>query len=308
MGLEASMNKNAVPGGPNLKLVKTKTADEENYRQMVLRRFIKHKLALTGVAIIAVLAVCAVFAPLIAPENPYQVTETFGSGPTAEHLLGTDQVGRDVLSRLIYAARVSLVVGLGTTAISVIIGTILGLISGYFGGRLDMTIMRITDVFMSFPQMMLIMVVVSIIGPGLVNMVVILGLLGWPSVARLVRGCVLSIKQADYVKSAVALGFSTPRTLFLHILPNAMAPILVNATFGIANAIIVEASLSFLGLGVQPPTASWGNMLTDAQTLSVLTEKPWLWLPPGIMIIISVLSVNFIGDGLRDALDPRSLK
>lgn len=308
MGLEAPVKKIVSPSKPHLKVVTAKTAADENYAHMVLRQFMKHKLAVAGVIVMCLLVICAIFAPLIAPENPYQVTNTFGAKPSEQHVLGTDQVGRDVLSRLIYAARVSLVVGLGTTAISVSLGTVLGLVSGYFGGRLDMAVMRITDVFMSFPQMLLILVVVSIIGPGLVNMVVILGFLGWPSVARLVRGCVLSIKQSDYVKSAVALGFSTPRTLFLHILPNAMAPILVNATFGIANAIIVEASLSFLGLGVQPPTASWGNMLTDAQTLSILTEKPWLWLPPGILIIISVLSVNFIGDGLRDALDPRSIK
>ena len=171
-----------------------------------------------------------------------------------------------------------------------------------------MALMRVVDVFMSFPQMLLILVVVSIVGPGLIKIILILGFLGWPSVARIVRGCVLSIKENDYIKSAVAMGFSTPRILFMHILPNAVAPILVNATFSIANAIIVEASLSFLGLGVQPPTASWGNMLTDAQTISILTEKPWLWVPPGIMIILSVLSVNFVGDGLRDALDPRSLK
>jgi len=281
---------------------------EESYMQMVLRRFLKHKMAVAGVCVISVLVLCSLFAPVIAPHDPYQVTTVFGAQPTSLNWFGTDQVGRDVLSRLIYAARVSLVVGIGTTVISIVIGTLLGLLSGYFGGKIDMIVMRITDVFMSFPQMMLILVVVSIVGPGLLNIIVILGLLGWPSVARLVRGSVLSVKENDYIKSAVALGFSTPRILFLHILPNVMAPILVNATFGIANAIIVEASLSFLGLGVQPPTASWGNMLTDAQTLSVLTSKPWLWLPPGILIIASVLSVNFIGDGLRDALDPRSLK
>lgn len=288
--------------------VKTGAGGEETYVRMIVRRFIKHKLAVAGVAVIGFLAVCAILAAVISPQDPYLVTKSFGEQPSAAHLLGTDQVGRDVLSRLIYGARVSLTVGIGSNLICVSIGTILGLLSGYFGGKTDIAVMRVTDIFMSFPQMLLILVLVSVIGPGLSNIILILGFLGWPSVARLVRGCVLSIKTNDYVKAAVVMGFSTPRILFFHILPNAIAPILVNATFGIASAIIMEASLSFLGMGVQPPTASWGNMLTDAQTLSVLTTKPWLWIPPGAMIIISVLSINFIGDGLRDALDPRSIK
>lgn len=288
--------------------VQVETVATENYTRLVARRFMKHKLAVGGVAVILLLSLLALFAPWAAPQDPYQVTQDFSAAPSAKHFLGTDQVGRDVTSRLIYAVRVSLLVGLGTTLISVSLGTILGLISGYFGGKIDLALMRVVDVFMSFPQMLLIMVVVSIVGPGLVKIILILGFLGWPRVARIVRGSVLSIKENDYIKAAVAMGFSTPRILFQHILPNAVAPILVHATFSIANAIIVEASLSFLGLGVQPPTASWGNMLTDAQTLSVLTTKQWLWIPPGIMIIISVLSVNFIGDGLRDALDPRSLR
>jgi peptide/nickel transport system permease protein len=280
---------------------------EESYARMVIRRFMRHKLAMAGLCIMTVLAIAAILAPWISPHDPYAVTGYFESPPTAEYWLGTDQTGRDVLSRLIYAARVSLLVGIGSVTISVVIGTTLGLISGFFGGWVDMVIMRVTDVFMSFPQMMLILVVVSIVGPNMLNIILILGLLGWTAVARIVRGSELSIKQTDYVKAGVALGFGTPRILFAHILPNVTAPILVNATFGIAGAILTEASLSFLGMGVQPPVASWGNMLTDAQSITVLTSQPWLWLPPGIMIVIAVLSVNFIGDGLRDALDPKSL-
>ncbi|APM39603.1 oligopeptide ABC transporter permease [Clostridium kluyveri] len=280
----------------------------ENYIYLIMKRFKKHKMAVAGVIFICILAVIAIFAPLIAPKSPYAVENLFGAAPSSSHVLGTDQVGRDVLSRLVYGVRVSLIVGIGTMILSVSIGTILGLISGYFGGKIDMIIMRITDIFMSFPQMMLILIVVSIVGPGLKNIIWVLGFLGWPGVTRLVRGNVLSIKQMDYIKSAVVLGFNTPRLLFSHVLPNTMAPILVNATFGIARAIIYEASLSFLGMGVQPPTASWGNMLTDAQALTVLTTKPWLWFPPGIMIIFTVLAFNFIGDGLRDALDPRNTR
>lgn len=281
---------------------------DEKYLDMIIRRFLKHKMAIGGLVIIVILAICAILAQVISPHDPYEITYNFSAKPSSEHLLGTDQVGRDVLSRLIYGARISLTVGLGTVAISVIIGTILGLVSGYFGGKIDMVIMRITDMFMSFPDIVLILVIVSIMGPGLKNIIIVIGMLKWPSVTRLVRGNVLSIKQMDYIKSALVLGLKTPRILFLHILPITIAPVLVNATSGMASAIITEASLSFLGMGVQPPTASWGNMITDAQSLTVLTSQPWLWLPPGIMIVVCVLSINFIGDGLRDALDPKNLK
>lgn len=281
---------------------------DENYITMVGRRFSKHKMAVIGMIIVLFLAICAILARVISPYDPYQISDSFSAAPSAQHLLGTDQVGRDVLSRLIYGARVSLTVGLGTVAISVIVGTVLGLVSGYFGGKTDMIIMRITDMFMSFPDIVIILVVVSIMGPGLKNIIIVIGLLGWPSVTRLVRGNVLSIKKMDYVKSAVALGLKTPRILFIHILPITLAPVLVNGTSGMASAIITEASLSFLGMGVQPPMSSWGNMITDAQSISVLTSQPWLWLPPGTLIVLCVLSINFIGDGLRDALDPKNLK
>lgn len=272
----------------------------------IWRRFCRHKFAVAGLVVIGLLMCCAVFAPLIAPENPYTIGSEFGAAPSKAHLLGTDPIGRDVLSRLVYGSRVSIGVGIGTVAIATLLGILLGLESGYFGGFIDMIIMRIADVFMSFPTMILLMVISSIVGPGLDRIILIMGILGWPGVARLVRSNVLSIKQLDYTKSAVALGFKTQRILFLHILPNAMGPILVNATFGIARTILVESSLSFLGMGVNPPTATWGNMLTDAQSLTTLTARPWLWVPPGVMILLSVLAFNFVGDGMRDALDPKS--
>ncbi|WP_337100327.1 oligopeptide ABC transporter permease [Paenibacillus sp. YIM B09110] len=275
---------------------------------MFIRRFKKHKLGVAGVIIVSIMTLCAILAPLITAYDPTTVTDAFGEAPSLKHPLGTDPVGRDELSRLIYAARVSLSVGVGAILISAVIGTVLGLISGYFGGWIDNVIMRLTDIFMAFPYIMLILVVASIIGPGLTNIILILGFLGWPSVARLVRGNVLAIKQSDYVKAAVALGFRTPRILFRHILPNTVAPILIYATSGVAGAILDEAALSFLGLGVQPPTSSWGNMLSSAQSLTVLTSQPWQWVPAGVMIILSVLSINFIGDALRDALDPKNNK
>lgn len=274
----------------------------------VLRRFLKHRLAVVGFVIMIVLVIVAILAPLLAPYDPYMIQGEFEAAPSAQHILGTDSLGRDVLSRLIYASRVSLIVGIGSVLISVCLGVVLGLVSGYFGGAVDMVIMRLADIFMSFPQMMLVMAAVSVVGPGMKNLIIVMGILGWPSVARLTRGQVLSIKQRDYVRSCVALGYGVPRILSRHILPNAVDPIIVNATFSIASAILTEASLSFLGLGVQPPTASWGNMLSDAQALSVLSTKLWMWVPPGLMIMLNVLSVNFIGDGLRDANDPNSIR
>ncbi|MBA9088174.1 peptide/nickel transport system permease protein [Fontibacillus solani] len=281
---------------------------EEKASVLFWRRFRKHKLAVAGLFVIGFLTLCAIFAPFLTPYDPTTVTESFGAAPSMQHWLGTDQVGRDQLTRLLYAARVSLAVGIGAILISAIIGTILGLVSGYFGGWVDNIIMRLTDIFMSFPYIMLILVVASIVGPGLVNIILILGVLGWPGVARLVRGNVLSVKESDYVKAGYVLGFSHTRMLFSHILPNVIAPILVYATSGVAGAILDEAALSFLGLGVQPPTPSWGNMLSSAQSLTVLTSQPWLWLPPGLMIILTVLAINFVGDALRDALDPKNNK
>jgi peptide/nickel transport system permease protein len=295
--LESHLNKNQEGLG-----------EEESYLKVVATRFFKHKLAVLGLIIFTLLVLMAIFAPLIAPQDPLEVGYDFEAKPSSEHLLGTDQVGRDVFSRLIYASRISLTVGLGAVSIYVIIGTVLGAIAGYVGKWADMIIMRITDVFMSFPFLMVILVLVSVMGPSLFNIILVLGVLGWPPIARLVRGSVLSLKQMDYVKAGVALGYTAPKILINHILPNALAPILVNATFGIASAIITEASLSFLGMGVQPPTASWGNMLTEAQSLTVLAGQPWLWVPPGLMIILAVLSINFMGDGLRDAVDPKSFK
>ena len=305
--LEMKNGKELEPNRQNIKETMHNLEKEESYFGMVLNRFMKHKLAVIGLITILLIALVAVFAPYIAPKNPYEIHASFGAAPSAEHWLGTDLIGRDVFSRLIYASRVSLLVGIGSVFVYTVIGTILGTISGYFGGWVDMLFMRITDVFMSFTKLIVILVVVSIFGPSLFNIILILGLLGWPSVARLVRGSVLSLKEIDFVKSAVVLGISTPRIVFSHILPNTIAPLLVHATFGIAAAIIIEASLSYLGMGVQPPIASWGNMLTDAQSISVISSQPWLWIPPGIMIVIAVLSINFVGDGLRDALDPKMI-
>jgi len=281
---------------------------EESYLRTVVRKFFKHRLAGVGLFAFLAMVLVAVLAPLLAPYDPNQIFDQFQAAPSSAHLLGTDPVGRDVLSRLIYGARVSITVSVGAVAVYVIIGVCVGLAAGYFGKVVDSVLMRVVDVFMSFPYFMVILILVAVIGPSLTNITLAIGLLGWPMVSRLVRGSVLSIKNQDYVKAGVALGYSTPKILFQHILPNALSPIIVNATFGIANAIILESGLSFLGLGVRPPAASWGNMLSDAQSITVMTSEPWLWLPPGIAIFVTVLAINFVGDGLRDALESRETK
>ncbi|HEY6101690.1 MAG TPA: oligopeptide ABC transporter permease [bacterium] len=281
-------------------------ARHDSFWVLALRRFLRHRLAVSGLAVMLVIAALAVGARYIAPHSPTALDPTaFQAPPSGIHPLGTDSVGRDVLSRLIYAARVSLTVGLGAVSIYVLIGTAIGAAAGFYGGGVDLLLSRVMDVMLSFPPLIIILFAVSIFGrPSLSNVVIVLGLLGWPALARLVRGQVLSLRGLEFVLAARATGASDSRVVLRHVLPNALAPVLVAATFGVANAILIEAALSFLGLGVQPPTPSWGNMLTDAQGLTVLERMPWLWVPPGFMILISVLSINFVGDGLRDALDP----
>jgi peptide/nickel transport system permease protein len=274
--------------------------------RLMIRRFRKHRMAVAGLVVVVLMVLMAALAPLLAPHDPNQIFGKFESSPSGEHLLGTDSVGRDVLSRLIYGARVSMSVGVGAVLVYVVIGVLLGLLAGYYGGWVDQVIMRITDVFMSFPYFMVILILVSVLGPSLFTITCVIGVLAWPMISRLVRGSVLSIKQSDYVQAAVALGYRTPRILFRHILPNALSPIIVNATFGVAQAIILESGLSFLGMGVRPPAASWGNMLSEAQSITVLSSQPWIWIPPGLMILFAVLSINFVGDGLRDSMESRS--
>lgn len=278
-------------------------AEQTNH---VLRRFLRHKLAVAGLVVLILLILLAVFAPQIAPHDPNYIDMTnFDDRPSKLHPLGLDQVGRDVLSRLIHASRISLSVGVVAVGIYVLIGTILGSIAGFYGRGVDVALTRFADMVLSFPQIMLILVIVSIVGPSIWNIMVVLGLLGWPPVFRIVRGQFLSLREQDFVQAGRAMGASDFRLIFKHVLPNSMGPLLVAATFGTATAILTEASLSFLGLGVQPPQASWGNLLIQAQSISIIEKQPWLWVPPGAMIFISVLAINFVGDGLRDALDPR---
>ncbi|MBQ2283384.1 MAG: ABC transporter permease [Agathobacter sp.] len=278
----------------------------ESYLQTVFRRFKKHRLAMVSLIVLGILCVLAILAPVIAPYDPNAIVGDFGAAPTKEFWLGTDQIGRDVLSRLLYGMRVSLLVGVLATLISTVIGVVLGLLAGYFGGIIDMVIMRITDIVMSFPYMLLVLVAAAIFRPGMWNMILILGFVDWPGIARMVRGNVLALRETNFIKGNIVAGMSVPHILFSEILPNTAAPILVYATSVLALSMLDEAALSFLGMGVQPPTASLGNMLNGAQSLTVLTNQPWLWIPPGLLIVILVTAINFVGDALRDALDPKA--
>lgn len=284
----------------------TRQTRVESPARQVIRRFRRHKLAMTGLVIFLVIALMAIFAPVVARVDPDAVDLLArNQGPSWDHWLGTDRTGRDTFARLVYAGRVSLRVGVFAVAISVAIGTVLGSTAGFFGGRTDNLIMRFTDVMMTFPPVVIILTVAAIAGPGVRNTTLVIGLLSWPIPCRLVRAKFLSVRQMEYITAARSLGVPTRRIIGLHALPNVIDVMIVYATLGIANAILLEAGMSFLGVGVQPPTPSWGNMLNVARNISVLEGDPWQWMPAGAAIVLAVLAVNLIGDGLRDALDPR---
>jgi len=278
----------------------------DNLTLLAWRRFRKHRLALAGLGIMVILIISAILAPWISRYDPNEIDlYNRSKSPSATHWLGTDETGRDVWARMMYAGRVSLSVGLVAVAISTVIGTLLAGISGYYGGQVDNVMMRFTDTFMSFPSLVIIITMVAILGPSIWNAMIAIGVFGWPSLCRLVRSEILSLRERQFVEAATCLGVPSRRIIFGHIMPNVTGTITVFTTFGVANAILTEAALSFLGLGVQVPTPSWGNMIYSAQSLTVLESQPWLWVPPGVTIVLAVLAINFVGDGLRDALDPR---
>lgn len=281
--------------------------EETPFRRMMLR-FLRHKLAVGGLIVLGLMVMMAIFAPQIGRYDPNRANLIeMDLPPSPTHWLGTDGVGRDYFSRLVFGSRVSLSVGLVAVSISTLIGTALGSVSGYYGGWLDNIVQRITEIVMTFPTLILIITLVALLGPSIYNAMAVIGLLGWPGLCRLVRGQFLSLRQATFVEAAHAIGVRDRVIILRHILPNVLPFILVSATFSMAAAILTEASLSFLGLGAPPPTPTWGTMIQDAQTLDVLAFKPWRWLAPGLAIAACVLSINFVGDGLRDALDPRMI-
>lgn len=281
---------------------------KEIRNSQAMKKFIHNKKAMLGLAIVTILVLAVVFIPLFADLDPYTTDRAagFNKPPSDAHILGTDDVGRDLFARLLYGGRISLFVGITSTIISVLIGIPLGLIAGYFRGTAESIIMRTADAFMSFPSMVLILVLVAVFGPSILTVTVVIGVLGWTAIAKLIYGNVLSIREREYIQAARAVGVSTKKILFSEVFPNAIPPVWANISFRVAGAILTESSLSFLGMGVQTPQASWGNIIFAAQNLLVLTARPWVWLPPGICIILVVIGFNFIGEGVRDALDPKT--
>ncbi len=274
-------------------------------RHSLLRVFLANPLAISGITLVGTLCIIALLAPWISPYDP-QAIDTWHilEPPSAQHWLGTDTLGRDCLSRLIYGSRISLLVGFVAVGIATFIGAFLGGIAGYYGGKVDWVIMRLVDIMLCFPTIFLIMAVIAFLEPSIWNIMAVIGLTGWMGVARLVRAEFLSLRKRDFVLAARISGASDLRIAFSHILPNAIAPVLVSATLGVGGAILTESALSFLGIGVQPPTPSWGNMLTAGK--DNLEIAWWLSVYPGLAILVTVLGYNLLGEGLRDALDPRS--
>jgi len=272
----------------------------------VLKRFLRHRLAVAGGIVVILLLILAIFAHVLAPRDPLLLDTSKRFIPPfmeREFILGTDEMGRDILSRLLHGGRISLIVGIAAMIATVFTGSIIGLVSGYYGGRIDNILMRFTDTMLCFPQVFLLLVLAAFITPTVVTIALIIGLTSWMEVARIIRSQILYLKEQDFVQAASALGASDGRIMFKELLPNSMAPVLVSATLNVANAVLMESYISFLGYGIQPPLASWGNMLTNAQAYFDLS--PWLAIIPGLMITLTVMSFNFLGDGLRDALDPR---
>jgi peptide/nickel transport system permease protein len=284
-------------------------------RHGVWKRFRRHKLALVGAAVILLIGLTALLAPFLHLQDPNAIDNVNWNGPPLApgafgHILGTDEVGRDLLSRLIYGAQVSLKVAIFAVLMELTIGTILGAFAGYYGGWIDNILMRVTDVFLSIPLLPLLLVLTAIVAAtsnkaALSEWVIvfIIGGLSWPPVARLVRASFLSLREKEFCEAARAIGSRDGRIIFRHLLPNAVAPIIVQGTLEVANVILLESTLSFLGFGIQPPTASWGNMLANAE--SNMQIAPWVAVFPGLCILVTVLAVNYLGDGLRDALDPK---
>lgn len=270
-------------------------------------RLKRNRLAMTGLLVVAALFLASLLAPLIAPYSPTEINAwQVLSPPTWSHWFGTDELGRDVFSRVLFGARISLKVGFVAIGIAVLLGSAVGLIAGFYGGWVDTLLMRCVDIMLCFPAFFLILAVITVREPSIWNIMAVIGLTGWMGVARLVRAEVLAIREMDYIMAARCIGCSDLRIILRHILPNALSPVLVAATLGVAGAILTESALSFLGIGVLPPTPSWGNILTSGK--DYIEFAWWLSLFPGLAILVTVLAYNLLGEGIRDALDPRTMK
>jgi peptide/nickel transport system permease protein len=276
----------------------------EKPKRVFWRYFKKNRLAVGGLFMIIIIFLIAIFAAVLSPYDPDKTDVSLKLKPPSSHnYLGTDQLGRDVLSRMLYGSRISLTVGFIAVGISIFIGVLVGATAGYYAGWIDSFLMRFVDTMLCFPSFFLILTIVALLGPSIFNIMVVIGITSWMGTARFVRAEFLSLRERDFVQAAKSLGVKDNRIIFHHILPNALAPVFVTATLSVASAILIEASLSFLGFGVQPPAPSWGNILTEGRTY--IFDSWWLTIFPGLAILIAVLSFNLVGEGLRDSLDPR---
>lgn len=284
----------------------TRQTTVESPTRVAIRRFLRHRLATAGLIISVLLVLSALFAPALAPRDPLKISilDKFAPPMTKAFILGADEVGRDLVSRLLYAGRISLLVGFAAMAVTVIVGTVVGLTAGFYGGRVDSLLMRFADALLSFPTVFLLLVLAAFVGASILSITLIIGLTSWMELSRILRNQALTLREQDFVQAGRALGASNGWLITRHILPNTLGPIMVAATLNIANAVLAESYISYLGYGIQPPEASWGNMLNNAQ--SYFGTAPWIALFPGVLITLTVASFNFVGDGLRDALDPRT--
>jgi len=287
---------------------KMKNISVESYWQNVFRRFRMNRLAVVSFFILLAIVLLCVAVPAASPygmESTRLDESIRDQPPTASHWLGTDKIGRDLFTRLFYGGQVSLGTALAATFCMCILGVVLGSVAGYYGGVTDALVMRLSEIFMSFPFMIMAITLAAVFGSGPMNLVLVLAVLGWTSICRIVRGQILTLRELEYMEACEALGISDIRRIFKHLFPNVLAYVIVYATLSMASVILTETAMSFLGLGVSPPTPSWGNLIQEARELSTLANKWWYWMPPGFMIFISVMCFNILGDGLRDAIDPK---
>ncbi|MEZ4669728.1 MAG: ABC transporter permease [Anaerolineae bacterium] len=306
---------------PSLSAAETEIKSQSPTRR-IIRRFVRHRAAMFGLVVLIAVFLYIFIGSLVFTEAQanYNDTSIRLQPPSAEHPFGTDRIGRDIMARTIYGGQISLIIGLLSVVVEISLGTLIGALAGYYGGIVDSVLMRITEAMLSIPSLLLLLVMAKFFGNkipeiqflgrsfsgSVIVIIFILGLTSWMSLARIIRSNVLSLKETEFVLAARALGLPNSRIIWSHILPNTLASIVVSLTLGVATAILSEAYVSFLGLGVQAPTASWGNMLTEAQEFNIIKDAPWYWFFPSLLILFTVLSINFVGDGLRDAFDPRS--
>lgn len=284
-----------------------KASDKNNaYLRDAVERFMHHKLAVVGLIVVLIEILLLIILPMVMDLEPNTITQEINLPPDKAHILGTDSYGRDTFSRLVYGGRTSLKIGFLSVIVQAIIGIPLGIIAGYYRKTAEVIIMRLADMFQSIPSMCLNIVLVSVLNPSPETLILVIGIMGWPTFVRLLYSKVLSVREKEYVEAAKTSGTRNLTIMLKYILPNAISPALVAFTFGIPSAILTESALSFLGLGIQIPEASWGNMLNAAQSVAIISTKPWLWIPAGLCIFVTLISVNLFGDGLRDALDPKT--